>query len=117
MIIYEVNLTVDPDIADEYAAWLKPHIAHILEIDGFLGAEWFERDAAADGATSRGGDKVRWTIQYRLRDRVALEAYQRDHAPTLIHEGQARFGGRFRASRRVLEPMKIFSPSRNTGSG
>ena len=40
MIIYEVNLTVDPDSADEYAAWLRPHVAHILEIDGFLGAEW-----------------------------------------------------------------------------
>jgi len=62
-------------------------------------------------------EKVRWTIQYRLRDRAALEAYQRDHAPTLIHEGQARFGGRFRASRRVLEPMKKFNPNRNTGSG
>ena len=40
MIIYEVNLTVDPEIADEYAVWLRPHIVHILELDGFLGAEW-----------------------------------------------------------------------------
>ena len=45
MIIYEVNLTVDLDVVDEYAAWLRPHIAHILEIDGFLGAEWLERDS------------------------------------------------------------------------
>jgi len=110
MIIYEVNLTVDPDVADEYAAWLRPHIAHILEIDGILGAEWLDRDTVDS-------EKVHWTIQYRLRDRAALEAYQRDHAPTLIREGQARFGGRFRASRRVLEPMKIFNPNRNTGSG
>ena len=36
MIIYEVNLTIDPDSAEEYATWLQPHIAHILEIDGFL---------------------------------------------------------------------------------
>ena len=77
MIIYEVNLTVDPDVADEYAAWLRPHIAHILEIDGFLGAEWLERDAVDENGDS---EKVRWTIQYRLCDRAALEAYQRDHA-------------------------------------
>ena len=114
MIIYEVNLTVDPDVADEYATWLRPHIAHILKIDGFLGTEWLDRDAVDENGDS---EKVRWTIQYRLRDRAALEAYQRDHAPALIHEGQARFGGRFRASRRVLEPMKIFNPNRNTGSG
>tara|TARA_B100000809_G_scaffold31576_1_gene27486 strand:- start:327 stop:671 length:345 start_codon:yes stop_codon:yes gene_type:complete len=114
MIIYEVNLTVDLDVVDEYAAWLRPHIAHILEIDGFLGAEWLERDSVDENGDS---EKVHWTIQYRLRDRAALEAYQRDHAPTLIREGQARFGGRFRANRRVLEPMKIFNPNRNTGSG
>ncbi len=56
--------------------------------------------------------RQKWT-----RDRAALEAYQRDHAPPLIREGQARFGGRFRASRRVLEPIKIFYPNRHTGSG
>ena len=55
MIIYEVNLTVDPDSADEYAAWLRPHVAHILEIDGFLGAEWLERDTASDGSDA---DKI-----------------------------------------------------------
>lgn len=107
MIIYEVNLTIDSGIADEYAAWLKPHIAQILEIDGFLGAEWLERDvsalAAAPPASASDADKVRWTIQYRLRDRAALRAYQRDHAPAFINEGQTRFGGRFSASRRVLE--------------
>ena len=61
---------------------------------------------AAAGPPSDSGidaDKVRWTIQYRLRDRAALEAYQRDHAQPLIREGQARFGDRFSATRRVLE--------------
>ena len=42
MVIYEVNLTVDAEIADDYAAWLGPHIKEILEVDGFLSVEWFE---------------------------------------------------------------------------
>jgi hypothetical protein len=58
MIIYEVNLTVAPDVTDEYAAWLRPHIAHILEIDGFLGAEWLDRDTVDENGDS---EKVRWT--------------------------------------------------------
>ena len=52
MIIYEVNLTVDPDVSDEYAAWLRPHIAHILKIGGFLGAEWLDRDAVDENGDS-----------------------------------------------------------------
>ena len=104
MIIYEVNLIVEPDVADEYAAWLRPHITHILEIDGFLGAEWLERDTATDAG------KVRWTIHYRLRDRAALEVYQRDHAPALIREGLDKFGEHLTATRRVLEPGENLQP-------
>ena len=107
MIIYEVNLTVEPDVADEYAAWLRPHIARILEIDGFLGAEWLERDTATDGSDA---GKVRWTIHYRLRDRAALEVYQRDHAPALIREGLDKFGEHLTATRRVLEPGENLQP-------
>ena len=108
MIIYEVNLTVDPDSAEEYATWLQPHIAHILEIDGFLSAEWFERDTAFDGSDA---DKTRWTIHYRLRDRAALKAYQRDHAPALIREGLDKFGERLTATRRVLQPAETSTPA------
>ena len=107
MIIYEVNLTVDPESADEYAAWLRPHITHILEIDGFLGAEWLERDTASDGSDA---DKIRWTIHYRLRDRAALKAYQRDHAPALISEGLDKFGEHLTATRRVLHPSGNLQP-------
>ena len=107
MIIYEVNLTVDPDSADEYAAWLRPHVAHILEIDGFLGAEWLERDTASDGSDA---DKIRWAIHYRLRDRAALKAYQRDHAPALISEGLDKFGEHLTATRRVLQPAGNLQP-------
>ena len=99
MIIYEVNLTVEPDVADEYAAWLRPHIARILEIDGFLGAEWLERDTATDGSDA---GKMRWTIIYRLRDRAALVVYQRDYAPALIQEGLDRFGEYLTSNRRIM---------------
>ena len=107
MILYEVNLTVDPDVADEYAAWLRPHITHILEIDGFLGAEWLERDTASDGSDA---DKIRWTLHYRLRNRAALKAYQRDHAPALIREGLDKFGEHLTATRRVLQPAEKIQP-------
>jgi quinol monooxygenase YgiN len=96
MTVYEVNLAVDAETADAYAAWLGPHIAEILALNGFLGATWFE----VEGDETDG--RVRWCVQYRLRDRAALQAYFDEHAARFRAEGLEKFGGRFEATRRVL---------------
>ena len=98
MIIYEVNLAVDAAVADAYAAWLGPHIAELLALDGFLGAEWFEVEREGAGA-----DRVRWCVQYRLESRSALQDYFDEHAARMRGDGLDRFAGRFEAHRRVLE--------------
>ena len=95
MVIYEVNLTVDAEIANEYSAWLRPHIKEILELDGFLSAEWFEVEAEDEA-------QVHWCIQYRVKDRTALETYFVEHAERLRGDGLERFGERFTAERRIL---------------
>ncbi len=96
MTIYEVNLTVDAEVADDYAAWLGPHIKEILEIDGFLSAEWF--DVESDDAA-----RVRWCVQYRVASRTALETYFIEHAERMRGDGLKRFAGRFSAERRILK--------------
>lgn len=99
-LVYEVNLDVDLAIRAEYLAWLDAHVAEICGLPGFSGAAVFEvlDPAAAPGRASL-------CVQYRLVDQPALDAYLRDHAPRLRAEGLARFGDRFRASRRVLAPL------------
>lgn len=99
-IIYEVNLSVEGDIAEAYAAWLKPHIAQMLEFDGFQSAAWLEREPAMEGAPS---DSQLWTIQYRVSSRAALERYLVHGAPRMRGDGLQRFRGRFEATRRVLK--------------
>lgn len=99
MVIYEVNLTVDADIADDYTAWLAPHIEEVVAVDGFTSADWWIVEP--DGEDSL---HVRWCVQYRVESRDALAIYFRDHAERLRGDGLARFGGRFTASRRVLVP-------------
>ncbi len=105
MVLYEVNLAVDRAVADAYAAWLGPHIAELLRLDGFLGAEWFAVEPEA-GAPDEG--RARWCVQYRLRDRAALQAYFDEHAERLRGDGLARFAGRFEATRRVLVRQAAF---------
>lgn len=99
MVIYEVNLTVDVDVAAAYAAWLAPHIAEVLAVPGFQTARWFEvePDDPSDG-------RRQWVVQYRVESREALQAYFDDHAARLRGDGLDRFGGRFTATRRVLRP-------------
>ncbi len=101
MIVYEVRASCEPAIADDYRAWLDGHITEILAIPGFIGAELLAED-------SDDGRRV-WTVRYHLADRAALEAYLRDHAPRLRADGAARFGDRFRATRRVSELVRRFA--------
>ncbi|WP_281286476.1 DUF4286 family protein [Legionella geestiana] len=41
-IIYEVNLSVDADILEEYVAWLQEHVRLMLQFPGFQSAEVFK---------------------------------------------------------------------------
>ena len=96
-VVYEVNLDLDAAIRDEYVAWLLPHMRAICTLPGFIDAQLFGVvDPAADP------DRVSLCVQYTLRAAAARDAYLRDHAPRMRAEGEQRFGGRFRASRRVL---------------
>lgn len=96
-VVYEVNLWVDADIAAAYRTWLAAHVREILALPGFLDASVAEvlEPAAADG-------ELALCVRYRLRDRAALEDYFEQHAERLRADGLTRFGGRFRASRRIL---------------
>lgn len=102
-VVYEVNLDVDASIAEAFDEWLRGHVREILALDGFLGARVFE---VRDPVASPG--RACLCVQYELRDPQALEAYLRDHAPRMRADGLARFGGRFAATRRVLDVAAEF---------
>lgn len=102
-VIYEVSLRIAPELAAEYDDWLRGHVADMLDLPGFLGAEIFTPETATGNAAQR-------IVQYRLHDRSALDKYLHDHAPRMRAEGVARFGDRVVAERRVLEPVDDDQP-------
>jgi len=97
MFIYEVNLEIDDDVANAYLRWMPEHIKEILEIEGVLGAKFFnvETSDAKPGKTYA-------TVQYEMKDRAAYESYIQNHAPRLREDVIKRFGGKFIATRRLL---------------
>lgn len=101
MIIYEVNLNVQTDVADQYAVWLREHIVQMLAFDGFMNAVWLEDMDTPEG-------ERRWAVQYHLRDRASLDYYLEHHAPEMRRDGLERFPGKFTATRRILGPVMDF---------
>lgn len=100
-VVYEVSVDVDAGLREDYLRWLGPHVAEILALPGFEGAETFEVVDPADPAL------LRVCMRYRLADAAALDDYLRDHAPRLRADGIARFGDRMRATRRVMRPLVL----------
>ena len=98
-VVYEVNLAVEAGVAEAYFAWLGPHIEEVSKCAGFLSAEWFRVVHDEDDGV------VRWCVHYRVESRAALDAYFAGAAAVLRADGAARFGGRFTATRRVLEAV------------
>jgi hypothetical protein len=100
-VIYEVNLEADAAIEASFDTWLRDHIADMLQLPGFLGAEILDERTAPSG-------RVRRIVQYRLADQASLDKYLAIHAPQMRARGVERFGNRFTAERRVLAHREDF---------
>jgi hypothetical protein len=96
-VVYAVSLDVDAAVIDRYLAWLRAHMREIVSLPGFTGAKLLEQDEPRAEA-----GRVYLSVHYTLRDEQALATYLREHAPRLRAQGEALFGGHFRATRQVL---------------
>jgi hypothetical protein len=94
-ITYEVALEPEPEILGEFEAWLEYHVDDVIALPGFTGATIHKAEDPESGAALR-------VVRYQLADRHALDRYLEEHAPRMRAEGLARFGDRFRATRRVV---------------
>ncbi len=99
MILYEVEIELDPAIEEAWLEWIPDHIARLLRLPGFLAAELHRAQQEAP---------PRYRVSYRLADARALADYLAQHAAALRAEGEARFAGRFRAERRSYRLERRF---------
>jgi hypothetical protein len=94
-ITYEVALEPDAEILGEFEAWLEYHVDDVLALPGFTGATIHKGEDPESGAALR-------IVRYQLADREALERYFQEHAPRMRAAGVAKFGDRFRVTRRIV---------------
>jgi hypothetical protein len=99
-LIYEVTLTIEPDIVDTFDGWLANHVEEMLTIPGFVSANVFALDDDDDGNAQR-------VTQYVLESEGHLESYLADRSAEMRQSGIDRFGDQFTAARRILRETDI----------
>ena len=97
MIIYNVTLSVDPDIADEWMHWMRTsHIPDVMSTGQFLEYRIL-RVVTGDHSA------LTFAVQYTCESHEVLENYQTRYAPELQKAFFERYGDRAVAFRSVLE--------------
>ena len=99
MIIYEVNIELNPEIVNEYDEWLDGHIEQMLEFEGFISAQKLN---------SIEGEQYFLTVQYNIKTQEDLDRYLRNHADKMRNEGLNLFKDNFKAHRRIMKVIRSY---------
>jgi hypothetical protein len=98
MILYNVTVTVDVTVHEEWAKWMREtHIPDVLMTGMFVSY----RMCRLIGHEHT--DSEIYTIQYLLRDLAHLVRYNEEFAPALQREHKQRFDGYYAVFRTVME--------------
>lgn len=106
MILYNVTVSIDPAIHEEWLEWMKStHIPDVMATGCFI-----------EGRISRvHGDEeggLTFAVAYLAPDQNAYDRYQNEFAPTLQKEHSDRYAGRFAAFRTLLTVLDEFRHER-----
>ncbi|HEX4666498.1 MAG TPA: DUF4286 family protein [Chthoniobacterales bacterium] len=99
MIIYRVDITIQPGIEAEWVDWMKPvHVPDVLRTGCFS-------DCRIHKVLEAAGDEPIYVMQYHGRSLADYHRYREKFASVLQKEHSDRFAGRFRGSRQILEEI------------
>lgn len=100
MIIYNVTLTVDADIAEEWLQWMRTqHIPEVMKT-GMFDSWRILRVLTGEQ------DGMSYAVQYECRDMSTYERYRSEFAPALQAQTLSRYGNKVLAFRTLLEVLE-----------
>ncbi len=105
MLLYNVTVKVENEIAEDWLQWMREqHVLDVLRTGLFLQARitrLLHQEDEDEGQT--------FAIQYSLPNASAMERYQRDFAPQLQKAHTERYEGKFVAFRTLLEVVEEYN--------
>ncbi|GAA3950174.1 DUF4286 family protein [Hymenobacter algoricola] len=97
MILYNVTTSLDPEIAEDWVAYMRDtHMPEVMATGFFLKSQLCRLLNEED-------DGITYASQYYCVSLEQLEEYQTVAAPVLIQELEKHFGGRYVSFRTMLE--------------
>lgn len=98
MILYNVTITLDLDIHDDWLRWMQEeHIPDVMMTNMFIS---YRMSRLINHEHS---DSEIYTIQYLTKDMAHLQRYQEEFAPELQQKVRERYEGKFVAFRTIME--------------
>lgn len=101
MIIYNVTLSIHPELEAEVLEWLKSeHIPEVMDTGLFIDSQMFKVMEKPEARTHNS-----FAIQYRLENWQKFHDYQQKHAAELRQKTIDRYGENVLAFRTFLEKI------------
>ena len=102
MYIYNVTLSIDKSIHEEWLQWIHNHIPEVLATGKFVSAKLTQVliEEEMDGLT--------YSIQYTAKTREDLDSYYKEDADKLRTDGMLKFADKMLAFRTELKLVNEF---------
>jgi hypothetical protein len=105
MILYNVTVSIDPEIQEDWLQWMRStHIPDVINTGCFI-----EGKISRIHGEEEGG--VTYSVMYLSPSQEVYEEYQSMHAPRLQKEHTDRYAGKFAAFRTILNVIEQFHPN------
>jgi len=105
MVLYNVTVSVDPAIAEEWLQWMREiHIPEVMATGCFLESRLSRVHGEEEGGLT-------YSVLYLSPDQTTLTRYQKEFAPALQLAHSQRYQGRFAAFRTELSLIQEFRPA------
>jgi uncharacterized protein DUF4286 len=97
MILYNVTVSVDPAISEQWLSWMKKvHIEEVMATGIFESYSIYKVLLVKD-------ESISFSVQYFTRSMAKLQEYQAKYATALQAKHAERYGEKVMAFRTVLE--------------
>ena len=102
MILYNVTVSIEPAIAEDWVNWMRSnHIPDVMATGCFV-----ESRISRVHGEEEGGET--YAITYLSPSQEKMDEYQQQHAPVLQKDHSERYAGKFAAFRTILSVIEEF---------
>lgn len=102
MILYNVTVSIDPAISEEWLEWMRSkHIPDVMATGCFVESRLSRVHGEEEGG-------VTYSVMYLSLSQEKIDEYREIHAPALQKDHSERYSGRFAAFRTLLSVIEEF---------